>query len=658
MNSEIKTKNKIKEIIAKAVFMLAAAISVIAVVSIIIFLFARGLPAIFKIGLWDFIFGKSWNPNGNDTFNQPLEGQYGILPMIVGSAYAVGGAILIGGSLGFFSAVFIAMFCPKNLKKPLKQIINLLAGIPSVIYGFFGMEVISPFLGKFSANGSGSGVLAVSIILGIMILPTVTALTTTGLEAVDKSYYEGAIALGAKKEQAVFKVVVPAAKSSILAALILGVGRALGETMAVVMIAGNNTVFPKGLLSSFRTMTANIVMEMSYAPPFHTSALIATGCVLFVFVLIINLAFSAINLKSYRKKINKRSFPQTLAASMSPNGSIDNHLQNNNLQATSVGTISSRQVMHQSDITIKENLWHNEKLKISSNKLTAILLKIFAFVAALIAVFALIFILLFILIRGIPHLKPSLLFGKFTYSGSPTILPSIVATLMMVLLSSLISFPLGVFTAIYLNEYTKKNNVFVKIARVAVDILGGVPSIIYGLFGMLLFTQFLKLGTSILAGSLTISLMTIPTTVRATEEALKAVPNSLREGSFALGGGKLRTIYKVVLPSALPGILSAVILGIGKMFAESAPFLFTMGASLKSMPRNYFSSGATLAVALFALAREGQHINEAYATACILIFLVLAINLIATLLVNKLQAKLLGKSDKKERPKKTKNLKA
>ena len=184
---------------------------------------------------------------------------YGILPMIVGTLCATAGALLVGGTIGYLTAIFLAKFCPKKIKGILSQVVNLLAGIPSVIFGFFGMRVLSPFLGIFTSNGSGSGIFLVSIVLGIMILPTVVSLSKNAIEAVPDAYYEGARALGASHEQAVFKVVVPAGRSGVLASLILGVGRAMGETMAVVMVAGNSPVFPTGLFRSFCTLTATIV---------------------------------------------------------------------------------------------------------------------------------------------------------------------------------------------------------------------------------------------------------------------------------------------------------------------------------------------------------------------------------------------------------------
>ena len=359
-----------------------------------------------------------------------------------------------------------------------------------------------------------------------MILPTVVSLSKTSIDAVPESYYEGARALGATHEQAVFKTVVPAAKSGIVASIILGIGRSVGETMAVIMVAGNKVNYPGGFFQSFRVLTANIVMEMGYAGEVQLGALFS--------------------------------------------------------------------------------------------------------------------IIAFVVVSGLPHLSFQLLFGEYVVAGAISILPSIAATFMTIVISLLLAIPIGVATAVYLNEYTKKGSRAVKIIRGAIDILSGIPSIVYALFGMVTFVVWFGGRMSILAGSFTIAVMLLPTVVRSTEESLKAVPDSLREGSLALGAGKVRTLFKVVLPSALPGIMSAIILSMGRVVSESAPFMYTMGSTIMPMPESFLSSGTTLAVALYKLAGEGRHTDEAYATAFVLLVIVLALNLLASFIEKKLNKKLQG----------------
>lgn len=271
-----------KEKAMEALLFLAAGVSIAAVVLICIFLFASGIPAIREIGLFQFLFGTKWKPANH---------LYGIFPMIVGSVYVTAGALLIGVPVGVLTAVFLARFCPRRIYRPLKAAVNLMAGIPSVVYGFFGVVVLVPFV-RETFGGRGMSVLTASILLGLMILPTIVSVSETSIRAVPESYYEGGLALGASHERSVFYIILPAARSGIFASVVLGIGRAIGETMAVMMVAGNQAVIPKSVLSGVRTLTTNIVLEMGYSTDLHREALIATAVVLFGFVLLINLALS------------------------------------------------------------------------------------------------------------------------------------------------------------------------------------------------------------------------------------------------------------------------------------------------------------------------------------------------------------------------------
>ena len=261
----------------------------LAVALICIFLFANGVPAIQEIGFVKFITGDIWRPNNN---------LFGILPMIVGSLYVTAGAIIFGVPIGILTSVFMAMYCPKQIYRPLKAATELLAGIPSVVYGFFGLVVVVPLIRDFGQvlkraglvdrSGDGNSILTTSLILGMMILPTIIGTTESAMRAVPEHYYEGSLALGATKERSIFRVIIPAAKSGVVAGIVLGIGRAIGETMAVIMIVGNQPRFAESILQGIRTLTGNIVLEMGYATDLHREALIATGVVLFVFILIIN----------------------------------------------------------------------------------------------------------------------------------------------------------------------------------------------------------------------------------------------------------------------------------------------------------------------------------------------------------------------------------
>lgn len=280
-------KNKYIEQTMRLVFLAAACVSIAATITICIFLFANGVPAMLKIGLKNFIFGLKWKPSID---------LYGIFPMIVGSITVTLGALILGVPLGLFTAVFLARYCPKQLYNFFESGVKLLAGIPSVVYGFFGLTVIVPAI-RNTFGGNGTSILAASIVLAIMILPTIISVSESSIRAVPSLYFEGSLALGACKERSIFLVELKAAKSGIMAGIILGVGRAVGETMAVIMVAGNQAILPRSLVKGIRTLTANIVLEMGYAADLHRNALIATSVILFIFILIINLCFSLLKEK-------------------------------------------------------------------------------------------------------------------------------------------------------------------------------------------------------------------------------------------------------------------------------------------------------------------------------------------------------------------------
>lgn len=284
----IARMQKYKEGAARALFVFTACVSILAVVLICVFLFANGIPGIMKIGLPDFLLGKKWKP-GNDI--------YGIFPFILGSIYVTAGALIVGVPTGLLTALYLSRFASKRAAKILRPGVALLSGIPSVVYGFFGLVVLVPLVRNLF-GGTGSSLLTACILLGMMILPTIVTVSESALNAVPDSYYEGALALGATHERSVFHVVLPAAKSGVTAGVILGVGRAIGEATAVMMVAGNRTTMPGGLTKGVRTLTSNIVMEMGYATDLHREALIGTAVVLFVFILIINLLSSILKRRS------------------------------------------------------------------------------------------------------------------------------------------------------------------------------------------------------------------------------------------------------------------------------------------------------------------------------------------------------------------------
>ncbi len=275
-----------REKVMRGVFLFSAVFSILALVTITVFLFVSGIPFMAKTGIKEFLLGSDWSPLSDSP-------SYGVFPMIVATFYVTALSVVIGIGIGLLTAIALYKFCPKRLVSPIRQMINLLSGIPSVIFGLFGMTVIVPFVRDYlSPTGVGYGILSSSLVLGMMILPTIVSVSLDALNSVPGAYYEGALALGATKEQATFKVMLPAAKSGILAGVLLAIGRAIGETMAVIMVIGGSPEMPKSIFQSVRTLTANIAMGAMELSGDALSALIASGVVLFVFTLILNISFS------------------------------------------------------------------------------------------------------------------------------------------------------------------------------------------------------------------------------------------------------------------------------------------------------------------------------------------------------------------------------
>lgn len=573
-----KSKNDKKEIVAKVIFAFLAAFSVLAVFTIIGYLLYASIPALRNVGFFKFVFGSEWSAK-SETF--------GIWRMIVGTFILTLCAVPLGGTLAVFVAVWLVFYCPKKLKKIYTQIVNLLAGIPSVVYGLFGYKFLMPLLVKiFHPNNAGFGLLACTLVLSVMILPTITSITKNSLEAVPMHYYEGALALGCSKNQAVWKVLLPAAGSGVVSAIVLGIGRAIGETMAVQMIVGNGSGYPLGAFVPFTTLTSNIVQNWGYAGPSEQSALIADGFVLLIFILILNLCLTALKKPRQGNKFFSRRLKES-----ERNDTLKSYKRTGGIQ---------------------DVLW------------------IISWIVAVAAVFVLAFIVIFVFVKGFPHLSIDFLFGE-SGNAHTTLAPAFVSTLMLIGLALLIALPLGVGAAIYLNEYAKKGSVFVKVIRLFVDTLAGIPSVIFGLFGMVFFVIGLGMGYSLAAGGMTLALIILPTVIRSTEQSLSEVPDSMREASYALGAGKLRTVFVVVLPQAITGIVTSVILSIGRIVNESAALIFTAGSASAFIPQGYGDGAASFAVLVWKFMSNGLQVNEAYATASVLLIFVVILNLLVSL---------------------------
>lgn len=584
-----------KENIARAIFIAFAAFSILAVLAIVIFVLIESIPAFQEVGFLKFIFTDQWHVDRENMANS----QFGIFPMILCSLVLTVFAVGLGGTLAVFTAVFMVYYCPKWLKKIYTQIVNLLAGIPSLVYGFFGLELLDPLLQGMFGVISSSGILLAGLVLSIMILPTVTSVTKNSLENVPMHYYEGALALGCTKNQAVWKTCLPAAKNGIIAAVILGIGRAIGETMAVQLLLGGSINYPTKFFLPVVSMTSNIVSGFVESTGLYRNALIATGFILLLFILIVNICLWVV----------KRN------------------------DATSGNKFFTRKM--------KEGNENKSQLKFRKGGSVQDVLWILSYVIAAFVAVVLVFLIVFVLAKGLPHLTVDFMFGKST-NANATLAPAFVSTGLIILISLAIALPLGIGAAIFLNEYAKKGSWFVKIVRLFTDTLAGVPSIIFGIFGAIFFGNFMNMGYSLLCGSFTMVLMILPTIIRSTEQSLSEVPDSMREASYALGAGKVKTIFVVVLPQALAGIITSVILSIGRIVGESAALIFTAGSFIR-MPKGLTSPGSTFAVLMYTFMSEGLEVDKCYATGAVLIIFVVILNLLVLLVETLFHNKAIGK---------------
>jgi len=565
-----------EKVVGRLLLMLASS-SIAALASIGVFIVREGAPLIHKIGLGRFL-SSDWHPTS---------GHFGIALMVVGSAVVTGGALVFGLPLGLGCAVVLGEMAPPRARSILKPLIEILAGIPSVVYGFVGIVVVLPWIRRH-LGGPGASGLAAAAILGVMILPTITAISLDALRAVPTAYREGSLAMGATRWQTIRRVVLPAARSGIVAAVILAIGRAVGETMAVVMVAGNAVLLPRSPLDPVRTLTANLALEMGYATGDHRAALFATAIVLFVIIVALNALAGLARGRRRRRRAR--------------------------------GALGG---------------WPRLRLLTPARAQALAFAVLWSFMAGTLAI--LVLILAFVLGHGLPHVTPTFLLANPLASGrAGGVLPIVVGTLQVTLLGVAVATPLGVGTAIYLVEYTRGGRL-TRLIRFGAECLAGVPSIIFGLFGFVLFVLTLGLGWSILAGGLTLAFMTLPLLIRTSEEALRAVPAAYREVSLSLGASKWQTVRKIVVPAALPGIATGLILGVGRAIGETAALIFTAGSSLpRHVPRSLFDGTRTLSVHFYQLAREGISIERAYAAAAVLVLAISAINLASTLAMERL----------------------
>ena len=623
----------------KTVFFCTASLAVVVVTFILLFLLRDGYPIFSSVGIIPFLFGDTWAP----TAVQPL---LGIFPLIAGTLLVTIGAIVFAVPLSIGCAIYVSELASPRVKNVLKPAIELLAGIPSVVYGFFGLIVLTDFIRVTFDIPTGETWLAASILLGIMALPTIISVSEDAISAVPREFKEGSLAIGANRWQTISRVILPAALSGIAAAIILGIGRAIGETMAVMMVAGNAAVIPDPLwnvLSPIRTLTATLGIEMGEVSvgSEHYSALFGIAVVLLIITLIINLSAVAIlrYLKEgqYAHSDRKPIIPASVKELLKQIAGITL------VAALIVFLFVAMPLYPAAAVLLISGAWYFGKDRLSKKHIEMIS---FGFViAAAVTVLAILVIILgYIIINGFPAISWEFLTQPPKDLGrAGGIYPAIVGTLYLVAGAILIALPLGVGAAIYLVEYTREGRI-TRLIRTGVDLLNGTPSIVFGLFGFAFIVLYLAVGVSLLAGQITLALMILPTVIRTTEESLKNIPQSLREGSLALGATRWQTISKVVLPPAVPGIVTGAILCIGRAAGETAPIMFTAVVfSSRFLPTSEFQPVMALPYHLFILATNvpGASTNQ-YGTALVLLALVVGMYAIAIIIRTHFQKKSRG----------------
>jgi len=626
----------LKERAIKTLFFCTASLAVVVVTFILLFLLRDGYQIFVDIGIIPFLFGDTWAP----TATPPL---FGILPLIVGTLLVTIGAIIFAVPLSIGCAIYVSELASPRVKNVLKPAIELLAGIPSVVYGFFGLIVLTTFFRVTFDIASGETWLAASVILGIMALPTIISVSEDAISAVPHEFKEGSLAIGATRWQTISKVIVPAALSGIAAAIILGIGRAIGETMAVLMVAGNAAVIPDpiwNVLSPVRTLTATLGIEMGEVSvgSEHYSALFGIAVVLLIITLIINLSAVAIlrRLKEGQTAHTDRKLfiPDSVKESFK-------RILGMILVAALIVFLFVAMPWYLAAATILVlGGWYFGKDRLSRKHIETISFG-FIVAAAVIVLAFLVIILGYIIINGLPAISWEFLTQPPKDLGrAGGIYPAIIGTLYLVAGAILIALPLGVGAAIYLVEYTREGHV-TRLIRNGVDLLNGTPSIVFGLFGFAFIVLYLTIGISLLAGQITLALMILPTVIRTTEESLKNIPQSLREGSLALGATRWQTISKVVIPPAVPGIVTGAILCIGRAAGETAPIMFTAVVfSSRFLPTSEFQPVMALPYHLFILATNvpGASTNQ-YGTALVLLALVVGMYAIAIIVRTHFQKK-------------------
>ena len=630
---QVSAATRVKEAALRNLFLACACVAVLAVVLIFVFTFWKAIPVITQIGLPAF-FSLDW---------APTEGRYGILALLAGSGIVTVGALAIGVPLAVGCAVFLTEIAGKRLAGIVSTAVDLLAGVPSVVYGFFGIVVLRPLIAG-ATGGLGFGALTVWLVLAIMIVPTITTLTMDALRSIPMGIREASFAMGATRWQTIYKVVLPAAKMGIVNAVVLGMGRAIGETMAVLMVVGNAPVIPASVASPLSTLTSQIALDMGYSSGLHRSALFGMGVVLF---LISAALVGIVRMVSAEREgaprrgrgrvggamagAETQTAPQGKAAtaqvSVAKPGTPVNAAGTAAAAVGPASAVAPTAAAEGSRARIQRLLASGAGKGANKGRVNDVMLGVFR-AAGILTSCVLALIIAFVAVNGLPVMSLDFVFGwPHGVNAEGGIFPTIVSTLYVTALAMLICTPVAVLAAVYLAEYAKQGRL-VTFIRYAADTLSSVPSIVMGLFGYAMFVEAMDFGLSMLSAALALALMMLPIVMRTTEEAIRAVPRYIRWGAYGLGATKWQVVSKIVLPSAFPRIATGIVLAIGRAIGETAVVLYTMGQAI-NLPVTPLDSGRPMTIHLYQLANEGINMQAAYGTALLLMIMILAFNLFA-----------------------------
>lgn len=624
---QVSHATRMKEATLRNLFLACACVAVLAVVLIFVFTFWKAAPVLSQIGLDEFL-SLDW---------APTSGHYGILALLAGSAIVTVGSLAIGVPLAVGCAVFLTEIAGRKVAGVVGTAVDLLAGVPSVVFGFFGLVVLRPLVAG-ATGGLGFGALTVWLVLAVMIVPTITTLTMDALRSIPMGIREASFAMGATRWQTIYKVVLPAARMGIVNAVVLGMGRAIGETMAVLMVVGNAPVIPAGIASPLSTLTSQIALDMGYSSGLHRSALFGMGVVLFLIsaalVGIVRMV-SAEHEGAPRRGRGRvggamagaetQTAPQGKAATAQV--SVAKPGTPVNAAGTAAAAVGPASAAEGSRARIQRLLASGAGKGANKGRVNDVMLGVFR-AAGILTSCVLALIIAFVAVNGLPVMSLDFVFGwPHGVNAEGGIFPTIVSTLYVTALAMLICTPVAVLAAVYLAEYAKQGRL-VTFIRYAADTLSSVPSIVMGLFGYAMFVEAMGLGLSMLSAALALALMMLPIVMRTTEEAIRAVPRYIRWGAYGLGATKWQVVSKIVLPSAFPRIATGIVLAIGRAIGETAVVLYTMGQAI-NLPVTPLDSGRPMTIHLYELANEGINMQAAYGTALLLMAMILAFNLFA-----------------------------